>query len=423
MNGQVILGMGQSGLSVARFLRGQGAGFHCYDDRPVERWSTDAQAFAGCSVRSLPQGTVQLIVSPGFPAEHTVIQQALSQGIEVVSEIEFAFRHAKGTIIGVTGSNGKSTTVSMIHHVLVNSGLPAILCGNIGQSFTSSLVAEEAIYVVEISSFQLEWIVTFRAHIGVLINVTADHLDRHHSMAGYEAAKLRLFENQLESDLAIVDAPFATRIPGDGEIEVVPSGHLVIHDDYIDLGKLGRLSLANFSLLGAHNRMNLLFTALAVSRLGITVNQIEEALSSFSGLQNRLETIGTCDGRLWINDSKATNPASTQVAIEAMTSPYVLILGGSDKDTNFGQLNLNANPPKAIVAYGETGPKAQSQLSNWPIEVVCDFDSACRHAHDLAGTGEAVLLAPACASFDQFDNYMARGEAFRSLFANCVGVS
>lgn len=420
MTTRLIIGMGKSGCAVAHYLRAQGLPYRCVDDRPFEALSAEAQDLAAGAWETCPEQALldvsEVIISPGVAADHPLVAKARQRRVDVLAEIEFAFRLAAAPVVAVTGSNGKSTTVTLIDHLLRHSGCRSALCGNIGQPFTAALNASIDYYVVEVSSFQLEWIQTFRPHVGVLLNVTADHLDRHLDMQHYEAAKLRLFENQRTDDVAIVDERFQGRVPGMAIREWVAAADHRLGDRVIELGDGCRVAIDRFKLMGTHNRSNLLFAVIAVSHLLDDLNHLAEGIASFQGLEHRLEIVGELQGRIWVNDSKATNPASTQVAIEAMTKPYVLILGGSDKDTDFSQLDFTGRNPKAIVAYGDTGQKAVRQLGSQQVTYVPRFDDACSTAQRLAGPGDVVLLAPACASFDQFSSYTHRGARFKQLF-------
>ena len=414
----LIAGMGLSGKACAQYFHQQGQPFHTFDDRKTAGEVEEALGFSGFTHHVSPPPLGQfhkVIVSPGIAAQHPVVTAAHKAGVPVHAEIELAASVAKGRIIAVTGSNGKSTTASLIHHMLASNGLSAILCGNIGVPFISvAKRGSQSIFVVEASSFQLEHIHRFRAHTGILLNLSPDHLDRHGSLEAYAAAKLRIFENQREDDRALFHPEFLGRVPGLGQKIPVPGPDFSTQNSQWCLGDKGSVATDQLSLIGRHNRRNALFAAAAAALEGLESPAIAAAFASFKGLEHRMEAVGEWEGRLWINDSKATNTHATQAAVNAMEQPYVLILGGCDKGERF---NLNLSPaPRAIVAYGETAALVLEDLADHDPIHVHDFSAACRRAHQLAQPGDAVLLAPACASFDQFPNFMARGHRFKEIF-------
>jgi len=423
----LIVGFGKSGQAVAEFLAKKNLDFHVFDDRGREALSAQMQvSISDERIFQHPRDVAredydQIIVSPGVPFDHQVLKSFRQKGIPQISELEFAAQRVRGPILGVTGSNGKSTTVSLIHHLLTCAGMKSTLCGNIGVPFTQCIDEDpDRIFVVEISSFQLELIDRLCPEVGILLNVTSDHLDRHHDLNGYMAAKLRLFENQKPGQLAVFPQTMATRIPGKGDRFPLPDPRAWMVDGTLWVDHDYPVSLDTFGLLGTHNLTNLLFACVAAKACGVAAEKIGRYLSSFQGLEHRLEVVGQYQGRTWINDSKATNTASTQVAVAAMSEPYVLILGGSDKGADFSELDLATNPPIKIVAYGDTAPKIARDLENHSPQIVGNFGEACLEAHDAGSQGCIVLLSPACASFDQFTNYMERGRAFKAVFRDLM---
>ena len=418
----LILGMGASGTEVAKFLMKRGQPFDTFDDkkdRNTVAAAVEATSFHHYSHANEPElGRYrQVVVSPGVDARHPLLARARQQGVDPVSEIELAFNHVRGKVVAVTGSNGKSTTVSLIHHVLLGGGLNAVLCGNIGVPFIAKVSDDpDRIYVLEVSSFQLEHIRRFRPNLGILLNITPDHLARHGGFEAYKRAKLRLFENQEADDLAVVDPDHFRDIPGRAQKLAVPGPEAFQAETEWVVSESYRVPCASLPLLGAHNRLNGLFTCVAAWRMGVPAEVAAQALQSFRALEHRLESVGFYEGRHWINDSKATNGQATQAAVDAMVGPYALILGGCDKGERFRDLDFSRNSPKAVVAYGETAPLICEDLAFLHPVHVHRFEDACLKAHELAGSGSAVLLAPACASFDQFGNFAERGTAFKAIF-------
>ena len=426
---KLIVGMGRSGIETALFLTKHNISFDTFDDLK-DRDSvcgalscTSFQHFSSVAGLRLTDYR-DIIVSPGVSATHPLLAQAQRLGLPICSELEFAFRQAKGKIVAVTGSNGKSTTVSLIHHLLQENGVPAVCCGNIGEPFIACVHQADSglVYVVEVSSFQLEHIQRFSPDIGVLLNLSPDHLDRHGSFEAYVTAKLSMFQNQSLQQLALFPHNWSAKIPGRARKWDLPNQNAFLQGETIQVNQ-EPVSLKPLTLLGSHNRENALYATVVARTLGLSSSQIEAAFASFRGLEHRMETIGSCRGQLWINDTKATNICAAQAAIDAMDRPYVLILGGSGKGERFTALDFGTKPPKAIIAYGESAPLICQDLAAFhPLHVPL-FKDACLVAHREASQDCAVLLAPACASFDQFSNFKERGRAFKSLFKQLAGAA
>jgi len=414
----LILGVGISGQAAARLADGKGIHFDTCADAPPRADLPTFQLSHFGSHHGQPQLAAYdlLIVSPGYPPAHPLLRQAQALGLPLVSEIEFAFRYASVPCLGITGSNGKSTTTALLHHLLQHAGIAATCCGNIGHAFSLAVLEEGAqAHVLELSSFQLEHIRHFRVGCGALLNLTPDHMDHHPSMEAYRAAKLRLFENQLAGDHAFVPSALARRVPGRGSVQTLD--HPQVVDGRLHLVPEGSINLSTFPLLGRHNLQNLAFAASLANSFGVSPASIEAALGSFQGLPHRLKVLGAFQGRTWIDDSKATNPEATLVAMEAMEQPFVLILGGSLKGSSFSLLRQPCPLLAGIVAYGQAADQIAEDLHPYPVERVALFDQACQRAHERATDPSCVLLSPACASFDQFANYRERGARFAALFA------
>jgi UDP-N-acetylmuramoylalanine--D-glutamate ligase len=414
----LILGLGISGQAAARLADHKGIRFDTYDDSQPRADLPTFQLRHFCSHQGNPALASYdlLVVSPGYPPAHPLVQQALELGLPLVSEVEFAYRYAFVPCLGITGSNGKSTTTALLHHLLQHAGIPATCCGNIGHPF-SLAVLEEGVqaHVLELSSFQLEHIRHFHVCAGALINLTPDHMDHHGSMEAYRAAKLRLFANQVPGDHAFVPAALRQLVPGGGSVHAIDQPQVV--EGRLQLCPQGSIDLRSFPLLGRHNLQNLAFAASLANSFGVAPAAIEAALASFQGLPHRLKVLGTFQGRTWIDDSKATNPEATLVAMEAMEQPFVLILGGSLKGSSFSLLRQACSLLTGIVAYGQAASQIAHDLHPYPVELVARFDQACQRAHERAADPSCVLLSPACASFDQFANYRERGKRFATLFA------
>lgn len=423
---KLLVGMGITGLETARFLLREGEPFDCYDD---QKSAAELQQELGTHQITLYDKAEQLdladyellIVSPGLRQDHPLLQGARTEGLEILAGVEYAYRQQNGIIVAITGSNGKSTTASLIHHLLEEAGRRTSLCGNIGVPLIACVDREpEHIYVLELSSFQLENVKRFRPQVGLLLNLTPDHLDWHGSLEAYQSAKLRLFAQQQPDDLALVPPAYLGKVPGQGRQRAVPSARIREEDGNLQVGATYQVASCQLGLLGKHNRENALYACAVAEHLGLSAQQVAASLATFRGLEHRMERVGSYQGRLWINDSKATNLHAAQAAVDAIEQPFVLIMGGNDKGERFSTLRLDRNKLKALVVYGETAPIIMKDLSHYQPVHEHDFKDATHRAHQLAGEGDAVLLAPACASFDQFKNFTKRGTVFKELFSEMV---
>ena len=419
----LVAGMGLSGMATARFLLDRGLSFETFDERKdADAVAQELDGVVHHQSAPHPSGYDQIVLSPGIAMTHPLVMEAKTVDTPLLSEVEFASRHAKGPIIAITGSNGKSTTTSLIHHLLDHSGLPAVMCGNIGQPFIGQVSDDpDRIYVLEVSSFQMEHVRDFHPHVGVMLNLAADHLDRHGDLETYKQCKFRIFANQTENDLAILAPEFVGQIPGNARQIALPGQECFVRDGFVQLDDSFRIPLHDLPLIGTHNHSNALFACAVARHMGLTPDQIVSAFPTFQGLEHRMERVGEYQGRLWINDTKATNVHAAQAALQSLDCPYVLILGGCDKGERFNGLNFDGHPPRGIIAYGDTAPLILEDLAHWQPIHIPQFEDACIEAHKRAQEGDAVLLAPACASFDQFPNFMARGHAFKQLFGRLSG--
>jgi len=372
-----------------------------------------------------------IIPSPGVPADAPLLQTARLNGITSWSEIELAGRFLKGRLIGITGSNGKTTTTSLIEHILRSAGVPTILAGNIGTPLISIVeqTNDRTIAVAELSSFQLELIETFRPNISVFLNLTPDHLDRHHTFEAYGAAKTRIFENQTEADSAVLNAddPATTkRAPAKPQVfwfsrkQRVAQGAFVREAEII-FRREGKdesvLKIQDIPLAGAHNVENVLAAVAATRLADVEAAAIAKGVRSFSGVEHRLEFVAEIGGVRYYNDSKATNVDATLKALDAFPRRILVILGGKDKGSDYTLLQAPLRE-KAILALliGAAGDKIEKQIAgSVAIERAGTIDRAVEIASHAARPGDVVLLAPACASFDQFENYEHRGRVFKDL--------
>ncbi len=371
-----------------------------------------------------PFGEIDLLVrSPGVPDTNPILRDARARGIPVWSELELAARMLPNPIIGITGTNGKTTTTELTAHLLRASGISARACGNQGTPLSSlvGVVAADEWLCVECSSFQLEDTHRFRPTAAAFLNLSPDHLDRHGSMERYLEVKLRLFQNMRAGDLAIIPADISPP-PGVLPARVVDGplvdGAIAWSDGGLHLAGVGLVARwDDVALVGAHNRVNAMAAAALCLRAGADPEGLAAGLASFPGVSHRLEVVGELDGVLFVNDSKATNPEAAAAALSAYDRRVHLIAGGSAKGTPFDALAAAAQG-SLVSAHliGETAPEIERALRSVGIEAssVGDLDRAVRDAAAIARPGDVVLLAPACASFDQFSDYAARGEAFRA---------
>src|SRR5438067_2815352 len=369
--------------------------------------------------------------SAGVPADAPLLQSARSKGLTIWSEIELASRFLKGRLIGITGSNGKTTTTSLIEHILKNAGFSTILAGNIGTPLISYVekTSDKTITVAELSSFQLELIEKLRPNISVFLNLTPDHLDRHHTLERYGAAKARIFQNQGESDSAVLNAddpgttPYAPAKPQVfwfSRKQRVAQGAFVKESEILfrrEGTEEAILKLAEIPLAGAHNVENVLAAVAATKLAGGESAAIARGVRSFAGVEHRLEFVAEIGGVRFYNDSKATNVDATLKALEAFPGRSLIILGGKDKGSDYTVLQARLRE-RAILALliGVAAGKIEKQIAgSVAIEQAGTLERAVETAAHAARAGDVVLLAPACASFDQFQNYEHRGRVFKEL--------
>jgi UDP-N-acetylmuramoylalanine--D-glutamate ligase len=435
----LVIGLARTGIATALFCLARGASVTATDMRTAEEFgeATDRLSRAGIRLElgghseKVLNGQELLIPSPGVPADAPILQSARAQGIRIWSEIELAYRFLKGQIIGITGSNGKTTTTSLLEHVLRQSGFSTILAGNIGTPLISCVesATDRSFVVTELSSFQLELIESFRPHIALFLNLTPDHLDRHGSMDAYGAAKARIFENQSRADFAVLNAddPATARYtPPESQVFLFSRKKQVEQGAFLDgdvvfFRRGGQeesiLKREEIPLPGAHNLENVLAAVCAARLAGAQPENIAKAVRSFAGVEHRLEFVAEHNGVRYYNDSKATNVDATLKALDAFPGRILIILGGKDKGSDYTVLQKSLRE-KAVLALliGAAADKIERQITgSVAIERAGNMERALEIASHAARSGDVVLLAPACASFDQFQNYEHRGHVFKEL--------
>lgn len=435
----LVVGLARTGVATSLFCAARGACVTATDARTESEIGETIAKLKDAGV-ALGLGSHReemfldqdlIIPSPGVPADAAHLQTARAKGVTIWSEIELAYRFMKGRLIGITGSNGKTTTTSLVEHILKTAGMQTILAGNIGTPLIGCVDAmtDDTCTVVELSSFQLELIDTFRPNISVFLNLTPDHLDRHHTFEAYGAAKARLFENQTGEDAAILNAddaattPYAPSLPRVywfSRKQRVAQGSYVRGEEIVfrqDGAEETLLKLEDIPLAGGHNVENVLAAAAAARLAGTSATAIANGVRTFAGVEHRLEFVAEVAGVRYYNDSKATNVDATLKALDAFPGRILVILGGKDKGSDYTPLQKPLRE-KAILALliGSAAEKIEKQISG---SVALDraemLERAVETASHAAQRGDVVLLAPACASFDQFQNYEHRGRVFKDL--------
>jgi UDP-N-acetylmuramoylalanine--D-glutamate ligase len=433
-----ILGAGESGVGAAYLAKQQGydvfvSDFGAIADKYKQQlldWNISFEEKQHTEARIL--NAVEVIKSPGIPDKAPIVKKLKESHIPVISEIEFAGRYTDAKIIGITGSNGKTTTTSLTYHILKNAELNVGLAGNIGKSFAYQVATEKFdYYVLELSSFMLDDMYRFKVDIAVLLNITPDHLDRYeYKMENYVASKFRIAQNQTASDYFIycIDDPETSKgvanrnftakmVPFSIETMVTEGAYLDKETLIINLNKQNfTMSITELALQGKHNIYNSMASGIVAKVLEIRNRSISESMGNFQNIEHRLESVGKISGISFINDSKATNVNSTWYALESMTSDVVLILGGVDKGNDYGMLkDLVRQKVKAIVCLGLDNKRIHAAFED-VTDIIIDTTSAqeaAQIAYHLATKGDTVLLSPACASFDLFKNYEDRGRQFK----------
>jgi UDP-N-acetylmuramoylalanine--D-glutamate ligase len=446
----LVVGLGKSGKSAALFLRERGAQVTVSDSRSAEALAGEIPALldAGVMVETGGHGLLTfrrqdlIVVSPGVPFDTPELKQVRAFGLPIIGELELASRFLQGQIVAITGSNGKTTTTSLLGKIFAGAGVPTLVGGNIGTPVID-LIAQstpQTTSVLEVSSFQLETVEQFRPHIAVVLNITQDHLDRHGTFENYAAMKARITAQQTADDFFVLNAEdkptqmlaartkaqvfwFSGRRP-------IKQGAFVHGESIIFLPREGAkpepvLPLAEIPLKGAHNVENVLAAVCAARLGGVSAESIRSSVAGFKAVEHRLEFVATVRGVAFYNDSKATNVDATKKALEAFASGVHLILGGKDKNSDYTELaDLLRARVKTVYTIGSAAEKIERHLAG-VVKIVSagTLDAAVRQAAQVAIAGDVVLLAPACASFDQFTGYEHRGRVFKELVKALAGAS
>lgn len=436
----VVFGLGASGSAAAGFLLDHEVAVLGVDRRSKEElelgelWGEPGfDTHLGQEPAEVPPDTDAIVVSPGVPMDRPLLRDARDRDVPVLAEVELAFSFLNGPLVGITGSNGKSTTTAMTGALLRASGIAVEVCGNIGVPLISRVRGPEGrVFVVELSSFQLEGVADLRPRAAALLNLSPDHIDRHGSNEEYADSKLRLFARQLQSDCAVLNADdpwlrdlgVTTRARKRffSRLRKVKDGCYLDGDRIVEVGpgekesKLFRTS--DMSQPGAHNLENAMAAALLARALGASASAFGPALSQFEGLAHRMETVAILDGVRWIDDSKGTNVGAVLKSLEGFEDQTVhLILGGRAKGEDFSALGpLVERKARMVYLIGEAGPQLRRQLDiTRSVLDAGDLENAVRSAAREVASGETVLLSPACASFDQYRSFRERGNHFNEL--------
>ena len=429
----LVIGAAKSGVAAANWLAAHDASV-CLTDRdanPTLPYSLDERVERAFGVHDLSvlDGVTQIVLSPGVPLTIPLLQEAAARGIEIIGEIELAWRNLQGTVIAITGSNGKSTTTALIGEILRVAGRQPIVAGNIGEPLIAALDEERPrTYVLELSSFQLEAVDTFRANVALVLNITPDHMDRYPNFDSYAAAKYRIFRNQESGDTAILNASDRRGASRDSSIrhwrfsaaQPVETGAWLDGEDLVTnvSGDERRIPRSMLKLQGQANVENALAAWLAARAVGVDDVDVQIAFGTFAGLPHRMVLVRELDGVRYVNDSKGTNVDATLKSLEGFdASSVILILGGKDKAGEFERMrDLVSAKARAVLTIGSAASRVEEALQG-STEIVAagDMQHAVEWARANARWGETVLLSPACASFDQFRNFEHRGEHFEEL--------
>ncbi|MCX7019152.1 MAG: UDP-N-acetylmuramoyl-L-alanine--D-glutamate ligase [Candidatus Sumerlaeota bacterium] len=450
----IVFGAARSGIGAAKLLRGAGASVMVADEKPAheagaaiaELDASDIPSSWGAADPQLLDGLTVMILSPGIPQSHPLVAGARARGMRVISEIELAstFAHPDSVIVAVTGTNGKTTTTAWIAHILAAAGFDAPTGGNIGRAWSEVVASPDhngpnTVHVAEISSFQLETIEDFRPRVAVLTNLAPDHLDRYAAYADYIGAKRAILRNQRETDAFVYNADnhdslvfrdssraaaygFTTRGDPGAPGAFVAGGFLILRPAHGATHKL--IAVEEMPVPGLHNVENALAAALAAFHAGATPDAIRAGLASFSGVEHRIELCGKRAGVEFYNDSKATNIDSLEKALLSFSRPVILIAGGKDKNSDYNSIApLVRQRVKRLVSFGQAAPLIEASWAGLTpaAERASSMADAVARAARAAEPGDVVLLSPACASYDMYNNYEQRGRDFKNEVRKIIG--
>ena len=432
-----VYGLGVSGRAAARLLRRRGIDVVGLDGRDLDAAvlgeladDPGVELRLGAELESLPPRLDGLVLSPGVSPARPLVQAARTAGLPVIAEVELAFSLLDGPVVGISGSNGKSTTTVMTGALVRDAGIPVEVCGNIGRPLSDCVEGEPGrVFVVELSSFQLEAVETFRPRAAALLNLSPDHLDRYPGLAAYAAAKARLFAAQRPGDTAVVNAddPLVAAAVADARRRgfslsgPVEDGCFLAGDEVLEVGDEGRQALfavGDLAVPGSHNVENAMAASLLALAVGVPRDTISRSLGRFHGLPHRLALVRERGGVRWFDDSKGTNPGATLRALSGFEKGSVhIILGGRDKGADFGELveGVAGTARRAYLVGEAAGQLANLLAGRVHVELSGDIGTAVCAAARRASEGEVVLLSPACASFDQYESFEARGRHFEQL--------
>jgi UDP-N-acetylmuramoylalanine--D-glutamate ligase len=438
----VVIGMGKTGIAAASFLGKQGAKVTVTDEKPFDQWNAEFNLIAqekwleiGKYNTDILADAGMVIPSPGVPPDNALLVAALKKKIPVMSEIELAYRFLKTPLIAVTGTNGKTTTTTLLGEILKTSGKKVFVGGNIGTPLIGYVEGSQKkdFVVAEISSFQLQWIEKFRPFIAILLNITRDHINYHGSFAEYRRIKTKLFENQTKSDYAILNAADSAQegIGGNIRAKIVKfssagelkSGIFLENNTIIfrmpDNGE-EQYPLNMIKLPGLHNVENVMAAIMAARFCGCSQENIIAAVAAFSGLPHRIEFAGEKNSVKFYDDSNGTNVGSVMRALDTFAKPVILLLGGRDKDGDFETLKSSlATKAKKVILFGEARNRIESLIGgDVPTLKKTKLREAVESAYKDAHSGDVILLSPGCASFDEFANYKERGDFFKEIVRN-----
>ncbi|MHB1420042.1 MAG: UDP-N-acetylmuramoyl-L-alanine--D-glutamate ligase [Bacillota bacterium] len=444
----LIVGAARSGIAAAKVLLQLGAQVVLTDVKKKEALLEALQPLEGLPVVIAagvyplvdPEHTDLVITSPGVPLQEAPLAAALQQGIPVWGELELAYRFLEGPVVAITGTNGKTTTTSLLGQMLKNAGQPAVVAGNIGIPLIQEIhwLTKEHVVVLEVSSFQLETAPNFHPRVAAILNITPDHLDRHGNMEGYIQAKAKVFANQGPTDYTVLnfDDPITRGLAEktNGQVIFFSRRHTLEQGVFLDSGQI-RFKWRELdevfcpadevAIKGAHNLENAMASVACAAVMGIDSQQIRYTLRTFPGVAHRLEPVATIHGVEYVNDSKGTNPDATIKALESFDRPLILIAGGKNKGSDFAPLaGVIRERVKCLILLGEAAPDINSAVKAsgfQEVHLAKTYAEAVETAARLATSGDVVLLSPACASWDMFANYEERGDTFKRLVLSQEG--